>query len=70
MSKSPDFTHAFTQAAISVTNAQLHPEDFSRDQIERLPGFVRLNFAAESDPVRSARGKNQRKLRFLPRQKV
>ena len=61
----PDFTHAFTQAAISVTNAQLHPEDFSRDQIERLPGFVRLNFAVESDPVRSARGKIKRKAQVL-----
>ncbi|OTA25916.1 ATP-dependent RNA helicase HrpA [Alloscardovia macacae] len=56
----PDFTHAFTQAAISVTNAQLHPEDFGAAQLERLPGFVRLNFAVESDPVRGPRGRIRR----------
>ncbi|WP_418969789.1 ATP-dependent RNA helicase HrpA [Alloscardovia omnicolens] len=60
-----DFTHAFTQAAISVTNAQLHPEDFSSEQLNRLPGFVRLNFALESDPVRSAHGKVKRKSQVL-----
>ncbi|WP_018142693.1 DUF3418 domain-containing protein [Alloscardovia criceti] len=61
----PDFTHAFTQAAISVTNAQLHPEDFDAEQVERLPNFVRLNFAVETDPVRTAHGRRKRKPQIL-----
>ncbi|TCD53987.1 ATP-dependent RNA helicase HrpA [Alloscardovia theropitheci] len=61
----PDFTHAFTQAAISVTNAQLHPEDFGPEQLTRLPNFVRLNFAVETDPVRGPRGRMKRKPQIL-----
>lgn len=61
----PDFTHAFTQAAISVTNAQLYPEDFGAEQLDRLPNFVRLNFAVETDPVREPRGRIKRKPQIL-----
>lgn len=61
----PDFTHAFTQAAISVTNAQLHPEDFSDEQINRLAPFTRLTFAVESDPVRGPHGRLKRKPHIL-----
>ncbi|MFD0705177.1 ATP-dependent RNA helicase HrpA [Alloscardovia venturai] len=60
-----DFTHVFTQAAISVTHAQLHPEDFSDEQLKRLPSFTRLNFTIETDTLRDARGHVKRKSHVL-----
>lgn len=44
-----DFTHAFTQAAIAVAGADIHPQDFNQEQRNRLPDFVRMTFSVEKD---------------------
>ncbi|PJM76159.1 ATP-dependent RNA helicase HrpA [Bifidobacterium simiarum] len=51
----PDFAHVFTQAAIAVVGAQLHPEVFGKEQLERLPKHLRMTFSVEK-PVASGRG--------------
>ncbi|PLS31591.1 ATP-dependent helicase [Bifidobacterium margollesii] len=51
----PDFTHVFTQAAIAVVGAQVHPEVFGDSQLERLPKHLRMLFAIEK-PVADGRG--------------
>lgn len=43
----PSFDEAFTQAAIEVVGAQLHPEVFSAAQRERLAPYLRITFAVE-----------------------
>ena len=45
----PEFSHVFTQAAIAVAGAQIHPEVFNAQQIARLPGYVRMTFSVERD---------------------
>ncbi|WP_420829279.1 ATP-dependent RNA helicase HrpA [Bifidobacterium callimiconis] len=51
----PDFAHVFTQAAIHVVGAQLHPEVFGGEQWERLPKHLKMTFAVEK-PVPDRRG--------------
>lgn len=43
----PAFSFAFTQAAIHVVGAQIHPEVFDGQQWEKLPGYLRMNFVVE-----------------------
>ncbi|MEK0306877.1 ATP-dependent RNA helicase HrpA [Bifidobacterium favimelis] len=57
----PDFEHVFTAAAIDVVGAQLHPEVFNRERLERMPPYLRMTFSVEesggpSHPGRRGRG--------------
>ncbi|MBW3087758.1 ATP-dependent RNA helicase HrpA [Bifidobacterium sp. 82T24] len=52
----PDLRHVFTQAAIHVVGAQLHPEVFNEEQLARLPKHVRMTFVVE----KPAGGRNSR----------
>ena len=45
----PDFEQAFTAAAIDTLGAQLHPEVFTQDRLERLPDYLRPTFQVEED---------------------
>ncbi|NEG95950.1 ATP-dependent RNA helicase HrpA [Bifidobacterium sp. SMB2] len=56
----PDLRHVFTQAAIHVVGAQLHPEVFNEEQLARLPKHVRMTFVVEK-PVasRNRRGRGR-----------
>lgn len=51
-----DFNHVFTQAAIAIRGAQIHPEVFNQEQINRLPSYLRMTFSVEED-----QGKNRGK---------
>ncbi|MCI1219189.1 MAG: ATP-dependent RNA helicase HrpA [Bifidobacterium sp.] len=59
MTSWPDFTHVFTEAAIRVVGAQIHPQVFEGDQWSKLPPYLRMNFIIEkSNPAvpRSSHG--------------
>ncbi|BDR54378.1 ATP-dependent RNA helicase HrpA [Bombiscardovia apis] len=43
----PPFDQVFTQAAIEVVGAQIHPQVFSAEQQERLAPYLRITFAVE-----------------------
>lgn len=43
----PDFTQVFTAAAIDVVGAQIHPEIFDQEQLNRLPPYLRITFQVE-----------------------
>ena len=43
----PDFPHLFTQAAIAVVGAQIHPEVLGGELWERLAPYLRMTFAVE-----------------------
>ncbi|MDN6553491.1 MAG: ATP-dependent RNA helicase HrpA [Bifidobacterium mongoliense] len=43
----PSFAHVFTQVAIRVVDAQIHPEVFTDEQREKLPPYLRMNFSVE-----------------------
>lgn len=45
----PDFIHVFTQAAIAVVGAQIHPEVFDDEQLAKLAPYLRMSFSIE-DP--------------------
>ncbi|MDO5688480.1 MAG: ATP-dependent RNA helicase HrpA [Pseudoscardovia radai] len=52
----PDFEHVFTQAAIAVVGAQLHPEVWTAERLERMPAHLRLTFSVE-ESARGGRGR-------------
>ncbi|RBP99172.1 ATP-dependent RNA helicase HrpA [Bifidobacterium xylocopae] len=55
------FDKAFTQAAIEVVGAQVHPQVFSPEQTNRLPPYLRMTFAVETPPdSRPGKGKTGR----------
>ncbi|MDN5972824.1 ATP-dependent RNA helicase HrpA [Bifidobacterium crudilactis] len=43
----PDFSQAFTSAAIAVVGAQLHPGVFNQEQLDKLPAYTRMTFSVE-----------------------
>ncbi|AKV55058.1 ATP-dependent helicase HrpA [Bifidobacterium actinocoloniiforme DSM 22766] len=51
----PPFDQVFTQAAIDVVGAQVHPQVFSPEQLDRLPPYLRMTFAVE-EPTQTGRG--------------
>lgn len=60
----PDFTHAFTAAAICSLGATIHPQVFGPEQLAKLPSYLTVTFSIE-EPVaqqggRNARGRNNR----------
>lgn len=42
-----DFREVFTQAAIAVVGAQIHPEVFNDEQMNRLSSYLRVTFSVE-----------------------
>lgn len=47
----PSFPRVFTQAAIEVVGAQIHPGVFDEQQWDKLPSYLRLTFSIErSEP--------------------
>ncbi len=48
----PSFEKAFTQAAIAVVGAQLHPQVWTTERWERMPRHLRLTFSVEADAPR------------------
>ncbi|MCI1210844.1 MAG: ATP-dependent RNA helicase HrpA [Bifidobacterium tibiigranuli] len=54
----PDFTHVFTQAAIHVVGAQIHPQVFEGDQWSKLPPYLRMNFIIEKPNPAKSRGRH------------
>ncbi|MBT1172273.1 DUF3418 domain-containing protein [Bifidobacterium sp. MA2] len=43
----PDLAHVFTQAAIAVMGAQIHPEVLGPELVERLQPYLRMTFVVE-----------------------
>ncbi|MBW3080591.1 DUF3418 domain-containing protein [Bifidobacterium saguinibicoloris] len=43
----PDLAHVFTQAAIAVLGAQIHPEVLGPELVERLQPYLRMTFVVE-----------------------
>ncbi|MCH4209281.1 ATP-dependent RNA helicase HrpA [Bifidobacterium sp.] len=54
----PDFTHVFTEAAIHVVGAQIHPQVFEGDQWSKLPAYLRMNFVIEKPHHASSPGRH------------
>ena len=48
----PSFEKAFTQAAIAVVGAQLHPQVWTTERWERMPRHLHLTFSVEADAPR------------------
>ena len=65
----PDFAHVFTQAAIAVVGAQLHPEVFNGEQWDRLPKHLKMTFVVEK-PVGGGRNAHRRRGRSVNRMAV
>lgn len=58
----PPFTQVFTQAAIAVVGAQIHPEVFSEEQIRELPAYLTMSFRIEQTPsARHEQNKGRRR---------
>jgi ATP-dependent helicase HrpA len=55
----PSFEKAFTQAAIAVVGAQLHPQVWTTERWERVPRHLRLTFSVEADAPRGG-GRHRR----------
>ena len=56
----PDIIHVFTQAAIHVVGAQLHPEVFNTEQLARLAPHLRMTFSVEQPlPSMTHRGRRR-----------
>lgn len=53
----PDFAHVFTQAAIEVVGAQIHPEVLT-GLMDKLPAYLRMTFVIEQ-AMPSMRGKQK-----------
>lgn len=49
----PSFEKAFTQAAIAVVGAQLHPQAWTAERLGRMPRHLRLTFSVEADEAAS-----------------
>ncbi|RSX57706.1 DUF3418 domain-containing protein [Bifidobacterium samirii] len=58
----PDLPHVFTQAAIAVVGAQIHPEVLTGDLWDRLAAYLKVTFAVEQElpPSRGQRGRRAR----------
>ena len=55
----PDFAHVFTQAAIEVVGAQIHPEVLD-GLADKLPPYLRMNFVIEQPKPRPKRAHRRR----------
>ncbi|MDD6461546.1 MAG: DUF3418 domain-containing protein [Bifidobacteriaceae bacterium] len=55
----PGFEIAFTQAAIAVVGAQLHPQVWTQERRERMPRHLRLTFSVEEDAPRKRGGSHR-----------
>ena len=55
----PDLAHAFAQAAIETVGAQIHPEVLADEPIERIPAYLRMNFAVEQPIPADKRGRRR-----------
>ncbi|MFT9392498.1 ATP-dependent RNA helicase HrpA [Bifidobacterium sp.] len=44
----PEFTQAFTEAAIEISDAQIHPGIFNDEQRGRMPDYTRMTFVVEA----------------------
>ena len=55
----PDFAHVFTQAAISVVGAQIHPEVLD-GLMPKLPPYLRMTFVIEQPAPRPKRERGRR----------
>ncbi|MCH4158749.1 MAG: ATP-dependent RNA helicase HrpA [Bifidobacterium minimum] len=53
----PDFFHVFTKAAIDAIGAQIHPQVFTNDLIDRLAPYLRMTFSVENDGARQVAGR-------------
>lgn len=55
----PDFAHVFTQAAIRVVGAQIHPEVLGPELWDRLSPYLRMTFSVEQTmpPARDRHGR-------------
>ena len=58
----PDLPHVFTQAAIAVVGAQIHPEVLTGDLWDKLAPYLKVTFAVEQElpPSRGQRGRRAR----------
>ena len=65
----PDFREVFTKAAIAVIGAQIHPEVFNDEQIERLSPYLRVTFSVEERKTNSNRNKTAVKNNYANRVK-
>lgn len=65
----PDFREVFTKAAIAVIGAQIHPEVFNDEQIERLSPYLRVTFSVEERKTNSNRSKTAVKNNYANRVK-
>ncbi|OZG63524.1 ATP-dependent helicase [Bifidobacterium lemurum] len=57
----PDFAHVFTQAAIQVVGAQIHPEVLTGELWDKLAPYLRMTFSVEQTlpPSRNQRGRRR-----------
>lgn len=57
----PDFAHVFTQAAIQVVGAQIHPEVLTGELWSKLAPYLRMTFSVEQTlpPSRNQRGRGR-----------
>jgi ATP-dependent helicase HrpA len=55
----PDFTHAFTGAAISALGASIHPQVFDAEQLAKLAPYLTVTFSVEepADQRKSGNGR-------------
>ncbi|WP_300767099.1 ATP-dependent RNA helicase HrpA [uncultured Bifidobacterium sp.] len=53
----PDFFHAFTRAAIEAIGAQIHPEVFTPDLMERLSPYLSMTFSIEKGSPHSGKAR-------------
>lgn len=69
--KWPSFSHVFTQAAIEVVGAQIHPQVFTPEQEQRLAPYLRITFAVEKtiSPPEKQRKSYQQQHKILGKSK-
>ncbi|MFT8704248.1 ATP-dependent RNA helicase HrpA [Bifidobacterium aquikefiricola] len=49
----PEFSQVFTEAAIAISDAQIHPSVFDAEQRKRMPDYTRMTFVIEDSTAHS-----------------
>ena len=50
----PEFTQVFTEAAITISDAQIHPSIFDAEQNKRMPDYTKMTFVIEDSATQSS----------------